>query len=390
MPVSVLPLAFLGGCLGLQQIGGTADSGSGGAGDTGPTFSSFGGMTFPQTVDFGQIDVGTAETVDVVLVNESASNVTITELALEAPAAFDAEYTSVPWVIGSGGEYVITLTFFPTVEGVQDGTLSFGVDGVDGLADIAISGEGWVQGSDSGSSDGGAGDGGSGDGGSTSGLDFSDTSLTFPTTAVGSTNSQSVVIVNDTGDGVMISSITSSSAAFTTTGITTPTEMGDATSKTLQVRFAPTEARAYSETITVVSELGSTSIAVSGTGQAGASLGPILSVDTGGGSSSSMEFFSALGIPDTQSVRLSNVGDEDLIVRDVYVDNDTLFGTFQIVGWSGSETLGEGDSTTFSVKYTCPDLLCLDIPNPITGENVLHIESNDPSNPDWEIDLNGA
>ncbi len=245
-------------------------------------------------------------------------------------------------------------------------------------------------GTDGGGTDGGGTDGGGTDGGASAGLDYSDTVLVFPATEVGATSTQNVLVVNDSGDSVVVESIASSHASFTTSGLTPPNKLVDGYSRTMQVHFSPVDARYYDETITVFTDAGDQVITVAGTGEAATVLGPVISVDTGGGSSTSMEFFSALGIPDTQTVRVSNVGDEDLLVESVEVDNDDVFGTFQVVGWSGSETLAPGDSTSFSVKYTCPDLLCLDVPNPKTGVNILYISSNDPDDPVWAIELHGG
>ncbi|RME23396.1 MAG: choice-of-anchor D domain-containing protein [Deltaproteobacteria bacterium] len=384
------PALILAGCLGLEGIPGT-DSGVGGLTDTGPSIATFGGMSFPSAVDFGRVELGVQETVDVVLTNESSSNVTISEILLDAPAAFDAEYTSVPWVIGSGGQYVITLSFLPTTEGVQAGTLSFGVDGVDGLADIQISGEGWAGGDTGVVGDGGSGGGdggGSGDGGASAGsLSYSTTSINFGTVPVGSSDTENVVIVNEGSDPVMISNITSSDSAFSTSGLTTPVEIAGSSSKTLQVRFSPTAARAYSGTVTVQTELGNQAISVQGVGEAGATLGPIIDVSTSGSSSTSLEFVSILDIPDTKSVRVTNIGDAALTVSNVYLNNDATGGTFTISG-TRSGTLAAGESLTFSISYTCYDL-CADIPLTLTDTNIAHILSNDPSRPDWTIELWG-
>lgn len=388
-------LLFIG-CFGLSPVGGTDTGVDGGTTDTGPSTSTFGGMTFPASVDFGQIVVGDDPVVsDVVLTNDSGANVKITQIALDAGADFQAEYTSVPWVIGSGGQYVITLTFDPSSVGAQTGKLSFGVETEEGLADIALTGEGVTEGGDGGAtSDGGGGDGGgAGDGGGTTptGMLYSTSSIAFGNVPVGSSDSESVTITNNTGGDVLIRDIRPSSMAILTSGISVPVVMSNGSSQTMQVSFSPTNPVAYNESVAIETDVGNHNITVTGTGEESCAIcAPVIDVDTGG-SPTEMNFTSLFGIPDEQMVVILNIGDEDLIVRDVHLTNDSLTpDSYFGVSWSGSSTVSPGGSISFEVSYVCPEVVCLDLPNEAFDWNVLHIESNDPSKPDWTIGLNGA
>lgn len=381
---------LLAGCFGLDPMGSADDSGSTGPTDTGPVWSTFGGMTFPDAVDFGRVQLGEdPATSTVTLTNDSGGNVKVTEIVLDAGADFEAEYTSVPWVIGAGGQYVITLAFDPSAEGVQTGTLSFGVESEEGLAEIALTGEGVTQGT---TGDGGGTDSGTGDGGGTTvgGLVYSDASIAFGNVPVGSSDSESVTITNNTGGDVLLRDINPSNAVLAVSGISIPVVMSNGTSQTMQVTFTPTDARAYSENVVVETDVGNTTINVSGTGEESCTYcAPVIDVDTGG-SPTEMEFTSLLGIPDTQTIFVFNIGDEDLVVRNVNVTNESIGAGSFSVSFGGSTTVVPGGSTSFSVTYVCPDVLCVDLPNEALDWNVLHIESNDPSTPDWTIGLNGV
>lgn len=391
MAIALTTLLALTGCLGLQRFD-TPDSGTpAGGDDTGPTYSTFGGMTYPDAVDFGVQPLGEAVSQDIVLVNDSGSNVTLDQLEFDLPAAYSTEATSVPWVIGAGGQYVITVTFYPTSPGAADGSINFGLEGVDGLGEIAITGEGENDSADGGSAGDGGADGGSGGDGGAGGLDFSTTRIDFGPVPVGSSDSETITITNDSGSTVTISSVTPSSSVFSTTGLTAPTDIAAGSSKSLQVHFAPTAGTTYNEIVTVASSLGSTVIAVSGQGDDSCSIcAPIIDIDAGA-SSTSMEFYSVLGIPDTQSVRIGNVGDEDLQVTNVYVTNDSMGGSYSVSGWTGSRTVAPSSSFTINVSYTCSTGACLDVPDLLGADtNTLHIQSNDTSRSDWQIELNGA
>ncbi|MCB9777391.1 MAG: choice-of-anchor D domain-containing protein [Alphaproteobacteria bacterium] len=379
------PALMLTGCLGLEAFNPSADSGlPGGGSDSGSvSYGSFGGMSYPETVNFGNSELGEPVSTEVVLTNESDSNITLSELTLDAGSNFVAEYTSVPWVIGSGGQYVIAVTWTPLALGEDTGTLSFGIDGESGLAAIALKGTGAEAGSDGGTDSGGGDDGGT----SSGGLEYSTTNLAFGNVPVSSADTKTVSLVNNGSAEVVISNITSSDPAFVPSGISTPSAMSPSSAKTLSVAFRPTAERSYSGTITVTTDQGPTNISVSGTGSYECSVcAPILDVDTGS-DPYSMEFGSILGIPDTKEITLLNIGDEDLVVSSVYIHNDSGGGEFRVSGGTG--TIAPGAYKVATVSYTCSGG-CIDLPLELTDTNILHIKSNDDSEPDWKIQCSGA
>lgn len=376
------------GCVGFEPV--PTDSGT--SGTTEITTGSYGGMSYPSAVDLGQVVVGSdPATAEVTLTNDSEGNVKITEIGLDAGADFEAEYTSVPWVVGSGGIYVITITFDPSSTGVQTGALSFGVEGEDGTASIPVSGEGVSEGGgDGGATDGGAADGGAGDGGGTTsgGLVFSMADIAFGYVPVGSSDSQPLTITNNTAFPVRIGSLRASNAVITTSGMTVPAVLPIGGGQTLQVIFSPMEARSYVESLLIETDAGNTAIPVTGTAEEACKVCmPIIDIDAGD-SATEMNFSSRSGASDSQTIVVSNTGDQDLQLLSASMTNDARGGTF-VVTWAGATTLAPAAATTLEVAYTC-DSVCLDLPNDVVDWNILHILSNDPTTPDWAIELAGG
>lgn len=380
-----LPLLLIA-CIGLDPSGGLQDSGTSDTADSGTTVpGGFGGMAFEAVLDLGQIHVDDGSlTGTIALTNDSSGNLKLTEVVFKAGADFDATYTSVPWVIGPGGQYVITVEFDPSTVGVQEHELLFGLDGVDGMGSVTVMGEGVTEATgDGGGADGGA-DGGGGGSGS---LALSSGNLSFGDVIVGASGSQSLTLTNDGSSTLAIRSVVPSHVAYAVSGITTPHNLNAGSSITVTVSFTPTEQRTYSEDLNINSDSGTDSVSLSGTGVPSCTIcAPVIDVDAG----TEMDFVSAFGIADTKTVRVSNIGDEDLRVTNVTVTNESIgAGSFAVSGFSGATTVPAGSSLTFSIAYTCPDTICLDLPNETLDWNILHILSDDPSMPDWTIDLSG-
>jgi hypothetical protein len=103
------------------------------------------------------------------------------------------------------------------------------------------------------------------------------------------------------------------------------------------------------------------------------------------------DFFSLLGFPDQRNVIIQNTGDEPLEISDISVTNDPQGGEFTISGWNAAASpvvIDPYQSFSFDISYTATSI-ALDFPNTAADQNILHILSNDPSSPDWTIQLSG-
>jgi len=94
----------------------------------------------------------------------------------------------------------------------------------------------------------------------------------------------------------------------------------------------------------------------------------------------------------SESVTVSNNGDRPLNVSAVTVTNDPLAtcGTFSR-SWGGPRTLSPGESMPINVTYTIASGtdVCIDEFGVGDDWNTLHVISNDPSNPDFTVQLKG-
>ena len=95
---------------------------------------------------------------------------------------------------------------------------------------------------------------------------------------------------------------------------------------------------------------------------------------------------------ESESVTVSNNGDRPLNVSSVTVTNDPLApcGTFTR-SWPGPRTLGPGETLSIGVTYsiTPGTDFCSDEFGVGDDWNNLHIISNDPSTPDFTVQLKG-
>jgi hypothetical protein len=92
---------------------------------------------------------------------------------------------------------------------------------------------------------------------------------------------------------------------------------------------------------------------------------------------------------ETGTVSVSNNGDRPLNVNSVSITNDSIFtcGNFTRT-WGGPTTLAPGGSLSITVTYRatseCFEYLDID-----ASWNTMHITSNDPTDPDFVVNLGG-
>ena len=114
---------------------------------------------------------------------------------------------------------------------------------------------------------------------------------------------------------------------------------------------------------------------------------PVISVDTGTGSHA-VEIMEMFNCSAQQNILIQNQGDLDLDVTQITVKNDSFSscGTFS-VSWDGATTLGPWESTTAVLQVVATEQLCYELAWASLDENVLHILSSDPWEPDYVVEL---
>ena len=364
-------LYVLLGCIGLDATG---------KAPVAPT-AALGEITLgATTLDFGAVDAG-SEHEQVLTLSSRAPDMLTVNALVEGDDAFTIP---VDTLAVFEGDTLLTVRFAPVSDGAYAGTLRLAND-LGNTADVALLG---VAG------DGGAGGGGgSGGGDGDASLVVSTRSHDFGELELGASDTHTFTLRNDGTAPVELSGISTSDGDFEVGGIAANATLAPGSSGDIEVTFTPTRAQAYTGTITVDSNTPDTplTLEVRGRGAQGCTTcEPRIDVDTGGDPYAITDFFT-LGSADRRTITVSNLGDVDLRVSDVYASNDIVAtcGEFVVGGWSGAQVVAPGRRISFTVAYEITDN-CLDLPVPELDSNMLHILSSDPYEPDWAIQLQGS
>jgi hypothetical protein len=204
-------------------------------------------------------------------------------------------------------------------------------------------------------------------------------SLSFGSVTVGQSTSLGLTISNAGSVALMVSSITSSNAAFVVATAGSLTVQPGA-SASVTVKFSPTSAGAQLGTLTIVSNdptAGTFGVALSGTGTAVAPP-PAPSITT---SVTQLAFGSVtVGKPQSLTVTIGNTGTAALTVSTISTNN-TLF-TPSVTSLTGTASVAAGASFTLSVQFA-PTAA-----GPQSG--TLTLATNDPAHASVTISLTGT
>lgn len=364
-------LFLLIGCIGLDSVPGKQD-------DT-ASAPVLGTVTLSTgTLDFGEVPLGNESELLLTLTN-SAPDMVVVSTTLSGDSVFDIPVTELG--LPEGDAY-LNVRFAPDTATAFTGVLSITNEAGESV-DVALLGAGA-----------GAGGPGGGGGGTEPDLVVDPTEHNFGTIDIGTTRSVSFDVTNAGGVPLTVSDIVSGDSAFRTGGTLaegSPLAPGD--TRTLEVTFAPTRAQAYTTSVTLLSDDpdGPVQVNLSGYGnQACTVCAPIIDVVTGG-DPYTMTDFASVFTTDRRTVVIYNLGDTDLRVSDIVVNNDLVAtcGEFVLSGFSAGTSVGPGDTTDFSLSYEVTDF-CFDAAVPDLDSNMMHILSNDSAQPDWAIELGGA
>lgn len=381
-----LAALYLNGCSGLKPVN-TYTPPDDSAADSGTFFGDL--YLSPAEVDFGDVTVDGTSSADILLRNDGDAALNVTDTLVTGDKTFSiASVVSLPMELQPADEVLVTLEFTPTAAVDFAGNFRLAVSGQDDYAAVPLSGAGVEEGGD----EGGGNEGGSG--GGDEGITLSVASINFGTVDINKSSSQDVLITNKGSTDILITDLDSNNPVFTASGFSTPAVISAGGAKTMTVTFAPEDEGTTSGTITVVTDPAeyNESISVTGNGYLSCVIcEPVIGVDTGGTDPYSMSFaFSTIGgtYSQTQKLVISNYGDEDLVITEFNLTNDTIAtcGDFSS-DWGGKPTTITGaGSTTVSVTYTVVSS-CLELPSSILDTNRIHILSNDTDEPDYIVGL---
>jgi hypothetical protein len=372
-------LLLLAACVGLDTM---PEKDAGASGDDAAL--TLGALTLDQSeFDFGTVPVGDRGEEVLTLGNTGETPL---DVSLDVDQdAFDVSETT----LSVSGSKVVLVGFEPDEALDYTGTLTVTVSGGDTLA-LPLYGWGG-DGEDTGTTDthGTHGTGPEPD------VLVSPSRYDFGRVDLGDTVTTSFTVSNQGDDDLLVSDVVSSAGVFTVGGSLSPPQViSPGSNKLLEVSFTPTVATSYTASVTVAStdpDTPSLTIPLEGEGVDLCDIcAPVIDVDTGGEPYAISDFASVFGSTDTRTVTIQNIGDQDLDVTDVIVNNDTLStpGTFTVGGWRGPVTLSAYDTTSFTISFRATSS-CVEIAQASFDMNVVHILSNDPTQGDWVIELSG-
>ncbi|MGB6251573.1 MAG: choice-of-anchor D domain-containing protein [Terriglobales bacterium] len=300
--------------MGRMPVGGTTTVSLSGTGTTPSQLTAS-----PSSLNFGNVQVGSSETLSEILTNSGSSSITISQATLTS-ASFALSGLALPLTLGAGQTTTFSVTFAPQSAGSSSGSINITSTASDSNLSIPLSGMGVAQGT----------------------LTANPSSLAFGSVQVGNTASLSETLTNTGGSTVSISQVSLSSASFSVSGLNEfPITLTPNQSVTFTATFAPTSSGAVSGNLSVASNASDSTlnIALSGTGTAAGTLAVSpASLNFGNvnvGSSSSLNgILTASGA----AVTVQPASDSN--------------GEFVLSGISLPATIPAGQSATFTVTFT--------------------------------------
>jgi len=178
------------------------------------------------TLSFGNVAIGSGETLQDTLTNSTSSSITINTIQ-STSSAFTVQGISVPLLIASGQTIPFTVQFKPAGGGDPSATISFASSTGQTYASLKVQGDGVTQGQ----------------------LSINPASLSFGNVNVGGNESSSVVVSNSGGTNVTLTQATLSGAGFSMSNLVLPLTLAPGAMVSLTVTFAPPATGSYSGSI---------------------------------------------------------------------------------------------------------------------------------------------
>ena len=270
----------------------------------------------PPSLSFGNVQTGTSQSLSDKVTNTGQSSLTISQITVTG-TGYSITGISAPLTLAAGQGASFSVQFSPSATGSASGNIAFQTD--NGTVNVPLSGAGVLAGT----------------------LTANPTSINFGSVGIGSASSKTVTLKNTGGENVTVTAATVSGAGFSDSGLSLPLTLTPNQSSTFSVSFAPQVTGSVTGSVALsVSGQTDVDIALSGMGIAPANLVA---------NPPSVTFTNvAVGSTATQTVALQNTGGVSATITAV-----TPTGTgFSVSGITLPATLGAGQSTTFTVKFS--------------------------------------
>ena len=272
----------------------------------------------PASLNFGNVVVGTNQSLSETLTNSGGTSVTISAATISG-TGMSLTGLTLPLTLSAGQSTSFAVKFAPTAAGAVSGNVTITSDGANPTLSVPVTGTGVTPGT----------------------LSPNPASLGFGNVQVGSNSVLSETLTNTGGVNVTISQANVTGSGFTVTGLTLPATLTPNQTLTFSVKFAPSAAGAVSGNVSIVSDASNSplNIGLTGTGVTPGQLSP---------NPTSLAFGNVqVGNSKSLTETLTNSGGSSLTVSAASVTGSGM----SLSGLSLPLTLNPGQSTSFTVQF---------------------------------------
>jgi hypothetical protein len=272
----------------------------------------------PSSLSFGNVSVGSTQTLPEKLSNTGGSSVTLSQASFSG-AGYNLSGLSLPLTLQSGQTASFNVVFSPLSVAADNVSLTISSNASNPSLVAAVSGAGVAAGA----------------------LSASPTSLSFGNVPMGSSQTLQEELTNTGGASVTVSQTTFSGAGYSVSGLSLPLTLQSGQTASFNVIFSPQSAGADNLSLTIASNASNPSLAtaVSGTGIATGALSA---------SPTSLSFGNVqIGSSQTLAEKLSNTGSASVTLTQVAAG-----AAYSVSGLSLPMTLAAGASASFTVVFS--------------------------------------
>ena len=274
---------------------------------------------YPSSASLGSVTIGSNRTTTVTITNTGTGRVRISSESVHA-SGFSVSGLQIPVMIGPGESATMTITFSPINAGLYAGYIALTSDAVDSSVQYPVNGTGVTPGE----------------------LAALPSSVSFPSVAIGSTNSQSVQLKNTGGSALTIYAEGIAGVGFSLSGLVNQLALGPGQTATFAVVYTPTTIGTATGAVVLWSTASNTTLTlpISGTGVSASRTIAI--------SSANLSFGNELvGGSSTQAVTLTNTGNASVTVSQVSVSGTA----FSVGGGLAGTTIAAGQTAELNVAF---------------------------------------
>ena len=272
----------------------------------------------PTSANFGNVTVGSNQTVPVTVANTGGESVTVSSAAASG-SGFSVTGPSLPITLNAGQSTTFNAIFAPSATGAASGTLTINSNASNATLSIPLSGTGVAQGQ----------------------LASNPSSFSFGNIQVGTSKSLTESLTNSGGTTITISAATASGTGFSLSGMALPLTLSAGQSTPFTVLFSPTASGAASGSVSITSTGSDSnlSIPLSGTGVAQGALAA---------NPTSLAFGSVqVGNSTNVSETLTNTGGSTVTISQANLTG----AVFSVSGLTLPLTLTANQSVTFTATF---------------------------------------